>query len=81
MTSVKETVFWPILEEATFRTFGDIYTRNPELVGNLKEINFRDSQALGRDFIWEALGRDFIYTADVIKHRLNVANNKPLSKV
>jgi hypothetical protein len=60
------------VEAGTFRTFADIYTRNPELAGNLKEINYRDSQA------WE---RDFFYRADVIKHRLNVANNKPIRKV
>jgi hypothetical protein len=60
------------LEAGTFRIFADIYTRNLELVGNLKEINFPDSQALDRYFI---------YTADVIKHRFNVANNKPVRKV
>jgi hypothetical protein len=61
-------VFWPILEAGSFRTFVDIYTRNPELVGNLKAINVRDSQALARDFI---------YRADVVNNRLNIANNKP----
>jgi hypothetical protein len=47
-------VFWPTFEAGTCRTSADIYTRNPELVGNLKAINFQDSQALGRDLIYRA---------------------------
>jgi hypothetical protein len=48
------TVFWPILEAGSFRTFADIYTRNPELVANMKAINVRDYQTLARDFIYRA---------------------------